>query len=370
MMAAPEKKAPNQKKLRSTPLARRGLKGQLLDLEGQLLDLAADPETRPSEHLRRAYEIVAERKPPETAKQIVLDSVRAADRAVKAALKRDLGLARRSTLADFTANCKGIANCTKRLRKEIVTDLDVAARSAFAGRPVDLEGVQDFLCSCKNIVESRPDDTVASAIYRHLVASKGDITHGEDLPLDGRTPTITVEAILPEVRLDGPRMPKIAVDYEALPSKVRVACENALQTLVDQLESLTAHDVFASLQATSPDEDIQDEPPIIDSYLAEIDRIWTENGLDVGRGYNALQRDYLSPFHEFAERVLLSQRDPGSRVFNPFTDVEMSSAWAEYHSIPDTCPRDDISAAPFRGTRVITEHVLRSYLERSSKKST
>ena len=346
---APAKKAPNQKKLWSTPLARR-------ELEGQLLDLAADPKTWRSEHLRRAYEIVAKHKPAETARQIVVDSVRAADLAIKTALRRDLALARGSALADFTANSKRIANCTKRLRKEIGTALDEAARSAFVGGPIDLESVQDFLCSCRKVVQRRPEDKVASAIYRDLVASKGDFTHGEDLPLEER-------------------MPKIAVDYEALPPAARLACEDALRMLVDEkLQHLTAHDIFASLHATSlpliSTEGLDDEPQIIDSYLTEIERIWNENGLDVGRGYNALRNDYLSPFHGFAERVLLDLRDPGSRIFSPFTDAEMKSAWAEYHKIPDTCPRDDISAAPFKGTRVITEHVLKSYLERSSKKST
>jgi hypothetical protein len=369
-MTARARNPPNQKKLRSTPLARRRL-------ESQLLDLSADPETWTSEHLRRAYEIVAALRPPETTKQIVLDSVRAADRAIKTALGRDLALAHRSALADFTNNCRSIANCTKRtrLRAEIGSELDEAARSTLVRRPVDLGSVQDFFCSSRKVVERRPENKVASAIFKHLIASKGDITHGKDLPLEDMAP-------------------KMAVDYEAHPAKVRLACENALQMLVDERpERLTAHEVFASLHATSHSfasaQDLGAEPPIIDCYLAEIDRIWTENNLDLGRGSHPLRKDYCSPFHEFAERVLLDQRDPGSRifrpsteadlpdqrdprsrVFSPFTKAELRSAWAWYNKIPKTAPRGDISATPFGGTWVITEHVLKSYLERSSKKST
>ncbi len=365
-MAAPVTKAPNQKKLRSTPLARRRLEAQLLDL--------ADPESWPSPHLRRAYEIVAKCKPAEIAKQIVLDSVRAADRAMKAALNRDLASGRRSALADFVQNCRTIANCTKptRLRKEIRTDLNSVARSTLVAGPVDVESVQEFLCSCRNIVELRLEDEDASTIHRHLVASKGDVTHGEDLPLDVRTPTITVLTIPPQVRLTGRRTPKIATDYEALPPQARLACENALQVSTDErLICLTAHDVFASLYTTSHSfasaQDLEAEPQIIGIYLGQIEQIWTENGLEFGRGYNELQKNYLSPFHEFSERILLDRRDPGSRIFSPLSEDEMRSARQHYYTIP-LSSRDNISAAPFAGNRVITEHVLRSYLERSSKK--
>src|SRR6478672_8242391 len=103
-------------KINQTPLARRVLNDQLSDLK-------EDPEKWQSVHLRRAFEIVAKRVPRGTAKEMVLESVRAADRAVKKASERDLKSARQSALTDFNANCRTIANCTKptRLRKEIRT---------------------------------------------------------------------------------------------------------------------------------------------------------------------------------------------------------------------------------------------------------
>jgi hypothetical protein len=361
---APATKAPNQKKLRSTPLARQRL-------EVQLLNLAADPTTWPSNYLRRAFEIVAKYKPPEIARQIVLDAVRAADRAVKAASGRDLALARGSALADLTQCCKRVAKCTKptRLRKQIRTDVDEAARSILVANPVDSESIQIFLCRLREIVEGRPEDPVASAIYRDLVASRAYLTHREDLRLDGRGPTITVDGIPPDVVLAGRRPPKIAADYEAIRPEIRLACEAALREVVDEKqERLTAHDIFASLHAkldaVSAAPGSRNAPRIINSYLTGVERIWTKHGLPVGRGYSSLDDDYISPFHEFAERVLLNQRDPGSRIFSPFTEGEIDSARAQYDKMPHTA-RDDISDKPFGGSWAITQHVLRGYLERS-----
>jgi hypothetical protein len=337
-------------KLNLTPLARRRPRDQLLDL-------SEDPEKWQSDHLRRAFEIIAKRKSRETAKQIVLESVRAADCAVKKASERCLKSSRQSALTDFDENCRAIANCTKptRLRSEIRTRLDEAARSAFVGNGIDLEVIQNFFCLSKKIVECWPENKDARAIFKHLVTIKGDITHRAEFPLEGR-------------------VPKIALDYEALPTQARLTCEHTLHLLIaEKSENLTAHDIFASFYAASHSlvltQNLQDEPGILDIYLAEIERIWTDKGLRVGRGNHHANADYMSPFQEFAERALLVQRDPGSRIFTPFTEHELKSARELYHRIPPTS-RANISAAPFMGTWVITDRLLRSYFERSSKKST
>jgi hypothetical protein len=367
-MVALEKKAPNQKELRSTPLARRSLRGRLLDLD-------IDPANWESPHLRGAYKMALISKLPETAKRLVVDVVEAADRAVKAARARDLASARRQALADLTKNCKGIANCTKprRLNAAVRRSLDEAARSLFVEGPVDLESIQEFLSRARTIVEGWPQDQVAAAIFRHLVATKGDITHGEDLPLDARTPIIVAHCALQKVRLLCGRTPKIAADYEALDCELRLACEGALRQLVDAKQRrLTAHDIFSTLHVTlearNSIEEPGDNPPIIDTYLEDAVQSWTRDGST--RGLYAGRNGYLSPFNEFAERILLDARDPASRIFDPITEDEKHHAWAAYHEIPADYSKADISAMPFAGIRVVTEYVLRSHLKRSSKKST
>lgn len=337
-------------KINLTPLARRKLKDQLLNLSDA-------PAKWESEHLRRSFEIVAKRMPQETAIEMILESTRAAVRAVKKASERDLKSSRQSALTDFRSNCRPIANCAKptRLRTEIRTKLDEAARSAFVGNATDLESIQHFFYTSKEIVECWPEDKNARTILKHLVTVKSDITHNAEFPL-------------------WHRMPKIALDYEGLPADARLACEQALQLLVaEKLRSLTAYDIFSSLYAASQSliltQNLHDEPAILDAYLQEIEQIWTERDLRVGRGNDPANADYMSPFQEFAERVLLVQRDPGSRIFTPYTVHELKSARKLYRRIPYTS-RDNISAAPFMGSKVITDRLLRTYLASSSKKST
>jgi hypothetical protein len=364
-------------KLNPTPLARRHLKDQPRQLRNQLLGLSDDPKTWQSDHLRRAFEIVAKHRSTEIAKRIVLESVSAAGAAVKEASFRSLESSRQSALTDFNANCRIIGNCTKstRLRKEVRVELDKAARSVFVQKAcnaepiehaIDLEHVQSFFYLFKGIVERWQEDKNAQAIFKHIVSIKRDRTHEAEFPLQNRSDIVHNAAF--SVR---ERAPKIALDYEALATNARLACERSLRLVIaEKSENLTAHDIFASLNAASKSviltQNLQEKPAILDIYLAAIGRIWTDEGLGLGRGNYRANTAYMSPFHEFAERVLMFEWDPASRFFTPLTSNELKSAKKAYDGIPRAL-RSNISAAPFKGTRVITDHLLRSHLKRSKK---
>ena len=338
-------------KIRSTPLARRNLDSQLATLKG-------DPDGWQSEHLRRAFQIVEKRVGRQPAREIVIEAVRAAARAVKEAFRRGLKEAQQSALTDFNKNCRAIANRTKlRLRKEVRMQLDQAAGSAFATGVADLDTVQLFFCRCKNIVKGWPKDKPACAIFKHLVTVKDDRTHG-DAPLEEAPLENTI---------------KIALDYEALPTKARSGCESGLAQLIsEKADRLTAHDVFECLHCASEPfmitTSLEAQPDIIHHYLAELDALWTSHGLEFGRGNHPEDGTYSSPFQEFGERVLLEQRDPRSRLFNPISDPEKAVAWASYHKIPKDffISREDISAASFSGYELITDWTLRTYLNSRS----
>jgi hypothetical protein len=341
------------KKISPTPLARRVLDDQLAALKG-------DPKEWKSEHLCHAFEIVEKQTGRETAKKIVIEAVRAADHAVKNAAQQGLEAAQISALKDFSKNCRAIANGTKpnRLSKEVRMQLNEAARSAFAAGGADLETVQDFFWGCKKIVERLPQDKAASAIFKHLVTDKDDKTLG-------KVPLYQAPA--------EDRIPKIALDYEALPPQARSACESALAQLIsEKAERLTAHDVFASLHNTSLNyaatARLEAEPNIIHDYLAELDDLWTNQGLDGGRGNDPADPNYFSPFQEFAERVLLNQRDPRSRLFAPFSKQELIAAKITYREFHRKTREDPskTSAEPFAGRPLITDWILRTYLDSRS----
>jgi len=152
------------KKIPATPFARRNLDKEIAVLRDK------SPADWGSAHLRRAHEIVEKRLGPEKAKEIVIQAVRVAHRALKQAYREQLGEARRSALADLSANCKAIANATKpRLKKEIREKLDYAARSAFGDGVADLETVQLFFCKCRKIVEKFPEVKGAASLRSRML---------------------------------------------------------------------------------------------------------------------------------------------------------------------------------------------------------
>ncbi|MEY9189159.1 hypothetical protein [Bradyrhizobium ottawaense] len=353
------------KKISATPFARRNLDKEIADLRDK------NPADWGSAHLRRAHEIAKKRLGPEKAKEIVIQAVRVAHRSLKQAYREQLGEARRSALADFGKNCEAIANFTtpKRLGKPIRIALDELARTAFADGIVDLETVQEFFRGCKTTLKAFGESETASKIFKHLVTHKNDRTHG-DIPPD-------------EVRVEWEsngkdRTPKIALDYEVLPAIARKASEGALARIIsEKFADLTAHDVFECLRRTSEPfattTALKEQPNVLKQYLADLDALWTNHGLEIGRGNHPEDGSYSSPFHEFAERVLLALRDPRSRLFDPITDEESAAARAAYYKIPADfhISRDDISAMPFAGDQLITDWTLRTYLDSRpvSKKS-
>lgn len=309
-MAKPMKKIP------ATPFARLSLNDQ------QLFLLSVEPEAWP-EHLLHAYQIANERL-PQAAKQIVIDAVAAAHRAVSKAYETQLREERSSTLAAFCKACKKLSNATKpiRLRKAVRTQIDQAARAAFASGVADLETIQQFLSEC-NV-----------ARVRHL-----------------------------------------ALDYEASPAQLHLECEGILIRLISgKAEFITAHDVFAALHGASlrcaEMARSKAEKNLLQDYLAEIDGIWTSYGLKVGRGNHPADGKYRGPFSEFAERVLLNQRKPGSNLFEPLSPLESANVWKEHWKMPAE-ERKATSARPFRDAGLITDRILRGYLDqrRPSKKS-
>jgi hypothetical protein len=236
------------KKIAPTPFARRNLDNQLASLKG-------DPKDWRSDHLRCAFDIVAKRTDCEAAKKIVIQAVRAADRAVKEAARGGLGAARKSALNDFSANCRALVGLTNpRLLKEIRVALDETARTQLLPEPIDLETMQAFFSACRDVAERWPENEKAHSILRHLVATKKDVTHGADLPLEYR-------------------IPKIALDYEALPAAARRGCESALARVIsEKAERLTAQEIFESLRCASHAFGItaalETQPNIIEQYLA------------------------------------------------------------------------------------------------------
>jgi hypothetical protein len=313
------------KKIPTTPFARLSLGDQ------QSYLLRVEPEAWP-EHLRHAFQIVNERA-PQVAEQIVIDAVGAGHRAVRKAYEAQLREGRSSALATFSKNCKTLSNATKpkRLLKAVQMQLDQAARSAFACGFADLETVQRFFA----------EDAIQQ-LFSKDASTKG-CNH--------------------------------ALIYEASPPTLRLECESALAQLIsEKAEPITAHDVFASLHEASlrctemaRSERIDD---FLQGYLAELDEIWTSYELKVGRGNRPADSKYRGPFPKFAERVLLSQRHPGSNLFEPVSEQESATVWKEYWKLPPKWQKET-SSKPFRDARLITDRILRGYLDRRrfSKKS-
>lgn len=315
----------SMKEIPATPFARLSLSAQ----QSYLLrtELAAWPE-----HLRHAFQIVNERA-PQVAKQIVIDAVGAAHRAVKNAYEAQLRKERSSALAAFNKNCKTLSNATKpkRLLKAVQMQINEAARSAFACGFADLEAVQRFFT--ENAIQQ--------------LFSKDEST----------------------------KQCNHALLYETSPPRLRLECENALTQLIsEEAKPLTAHDVFASLYGASlrctevPRSERIDD--LLQEYLAELDKIWTSCELKVGRGNHPDDSTYRGPFPEFAERVLLSQRHPGSNLFKPPSEQESATVRKNYWDLPLEWQKET-SSRPFRDASLITDRILRAYLDccRSSKKS-
>jgi hypothetical protein len=303
------------KKIPITPFARSGLGDQ------QSYLLWIDPEAWP-EHLQHAFQIVNERA-PQVAEQIVIDAVGAAYRAVRKSFESQLKEARASALAAFSKNCKEISNAMKprRMLKAVRMKFDVAARSAFVCGFADLETVERFFSECE-------------------IARKRGIT----------------------------------LSYEACPSQFRLECESALTRLIsEKAKSISAHDVFAVLHEVSllcaEKARSEREQNLLQEYLGELDAIWASYGLKVGRGNHHADSEYRGPFPEFAERVLLSQRNPGSNFFEPLSEQESETVRRMYWAMhPDW--QKATTARPFRDAGLITDRTLRNYLDlRDSKKS-
>jgi hypothetical protein len=317
--------AKSMKEIPATPFARLSLSHQQSHL------LKIEPEAWP-EHLRHAFQIVNERA-PQVAEQIVIDAVGAAHRAVRRAYEAQLRKGRSSVLAAFSKNCKTLSNATKpkRLLKAVQVQLDEAARSAFACGFADLETVQQFFA----------EDAIQQLFSKD--ESTKECNH--------------------------------ALIYEASPPMLRLECESALSQLIsEKAKPITAHDVFASLHGASlrctemaRSERIDD---LLQEYLTELDEIWTSYQLKVGRGNHPADSKYRGPFPEFAERVLLSQRHPGSNLFEPPSEQESATVWKKYWELPLEWQKET-SSKPFRDASLITDRILRGYLDRrrSSKKS-
>ncbi|UQD98208.1 hypothetical protein [Bradyrhizobium japonicum] len=346
------------KKIPATPFARRNLDKKIADLRDKT------PADWGSAHLRRAHEIVEQQVGQEKAKEIVIEAVRAAHRALKQAYQEQLGEARRPALADLSANCRAIANTTKpRLKKEIREKLDYAARSAFGDGVADLETVQLFFCECRKIVEEFPEVRAAALIFKHLVTDKDDLTHGK----------ISLE--MPPMEINGrpkgrwPHHPKIALDYEAIPAAARSTCEAMLTRLIsERRKSLTAHDVFECIRRASSalvaTATLKSQPKALYEYLADLDAFLRNYELELGRGNHPEDTSYRSPLHEFAERVLLEQRDPGSRLFDPVPAQGETAAKIALWEIARTT--GEIPNLPSPELWLIGDRTFRTYLERRS----
>jgi hypothetical protein len=313
------------KKIPATPFARLSLDGQQSYLR------RIEPDAWPK-HLRHAFQIANERA-PRGAKQIVIDAVGAGHRAVRKAYDAQLREERSSALATFSKNCKTLSNATKpkRLLKAAKMQLDEAARSAFACGFADLETVQRFFA----------EDAIQQLF------SKDESTEEFNN----------------------------ALIYEASSPALRLECESALAQLIPgKAKPITAHDVFASLHGASlrctelARSERVDDP--LQEYLAELDEIWAAHELKVGRGNHPADSKYRGPFPEFAERVLLSQRHPGSSLFEPLSEEESATVWKKYWELPREWQKET-SSKPFRDATLITDRILRGYLDRRhlSKKS-
>jgi hypothetical protein len=304
------------KSIPATPFARLSLKDQ----QSYLLNV--EPTAWP-EHVQEAYQIVLRRR-PQVAKQMTIDAVAAAHRIVRKAYEAQLRDERSSTLATFCKACKELSNATKpnRLLKAVRTKIDEAARTIFAGGVADLETIQRFLRECD-------------------VAGKRNL----------------------------------ALDYEASAAHFSLECESALERLIlEEAQSITAHEIFATLYEASlrctATKSAQGETDLLQEYLAELDGIWTNHGIRVGRGNHDDDAKYIGPFPEFAERVLLSQRRPGSNLFEPVSAEELETVRRRYYEMSPEGQRAS-SARPFHDVGLITDRILRGYLDQRavSKKS-
>jgi hypothetical protein len=313
------------KRIPATPFARLSLSDQ------QSYLLRIEPEAWP-EHLRHAFQIVNERA-PQVAEQIVIDAVGAAHRAVRKAYEAQLREGRSSALAAFSKNCKTLSNATKqkRLLKAVQMQLDEAARSSFACGFADLETVQRFFA----------EDAIQQLFSKYKSTKECNR----------------------------------ALIYEVSPATFRLECESALAQLISgKAKPITAHDVFAALHGASLRCTEMARSGRIDGllqeYLAELDEIWTSYELKVGRGNHPADSKYRGPFPEFAERVLLSQRHPGSNLFEPLSEQESETVRKKYWEMPLEWQKVT-SSRPFRDASLITDRILRGYLNhrRSSKKS-
>jgi hypothetical protein len=326
----------------SSPLSRRSLDSYLAEL---------DRNNWPP-LLLRALDIAKKHLDLVTAEAVVRQSIAAAHRCLQNASARSLQNSRSSALRDLLNNCSTIANCTKttRLEKEIRLLLNAAFVAAFSSG-ANLETVQDFFVRSKAIVERFPNNAKAISIRKHLVATKSDITHGK-IHLGGQTP-------------------KIAADYEAIPSRYRNEFETAIQEEIDRGRSLTAHDVFALLAKVLSSASLKklgDQADLLEKYVVEIAEIWRAAGLRVGRGNSPSDPQYKGPFQHFAELILLDQRQRASRLYRPFNEDELAVAGNTHRRLPKDW-KEKSSAAPFVGAPLITDRLLKRCLEAISKES-
>jgi hypothetical protein len=325
-----------------------------LDALVKLLQLS-EPDDWPT-HLRRASEIVAQRKSVEETKTIIVQAVKAAHRCAQGISQMLLSNSQSSTSIKFHTSCVRIVNCLKptRLRKETRNALDEVARHTFAERDVNTESVSDFLLGCQKVLEQGVQDKNSAEILKYLGLTN-DSRFGQ----------------LEDKKRGLPTLP-IVTWYESLMTKLRLELESKLRQAIERQLHLTAHDIFSGFASSAVDEELtertNDTEDLLASYVEEVAKVWVEAGLRVGRATKADDAHYVGPFENFVERVLLSQFDTRFSFFNRPDEEQMKKAWHSFYSLPEDF-QEAGSRSIHQGSRLISDRLLRRVLQSFSKKT-
>ncbi len=323
------------RRVKTVPLARRNLDAYVMRLN------YSEPQAWPK-FLYRAWAIVAEElEKPDIARETVIDAVVAAHRCAVAFSNRTLANERNRVRNEISSAALKILKPIER-RAPIRRALDEVARREFDKSHVDLDVIASFFNGCADVVRVH-----ASPDAERIMRALGGPVDPIEMPEDGLEP----------------RTLNLINYFEAMHPADRGAVEAGLRKHISYPSAgLTALDVFSTIARaltlaviTEPQEDGGD---LLTAYVADVEKVWRRAGFRPSRVRNASKSEYRGPYHRFLELVLIDQLDPGSRLFDPFSEKELELAGKFHASLPEEL-REDTAIVP-EYEWLISEHYLRT----------
>jgi len=307
--------------------------------------LVSQPASEWPAHARLAHAILRDELhlPEAHARQLMLESISAAQACAEAVNRRAMATVEANSRATLAKAFKCVGNCCRRAPAGLRRRLDAVIPPLLEQGAIDAEVIEAIIdAAIAEFKRSSNDPTTATALRAMYIT---DAAGTADNWLKNR--------------------------FAGLRPQAQRRCEVALSKLGKSGRSVKAHMVFEVLKAALERKSIAEKATffLIAGYVAVLVLVWRAAGLNPTRATSETNPAYKSKFHRFSDLVLTAVAEPWSRRHDGDRDRVQRMVRAAWTRLPKQYRQIGAGLSQADRGWLVSEHILRKGLRRRIKKS-